>query len=406
MAQRSSRSNKKKSRSKGEVRKQPELRTGGGRTVKAERARARQAAATTGTSRGQAVRVRPPGGLAFAYVLLLSWIGVALVALLGHVLHRWDILSYPDSLWLYALIGTVAVAPALGRVARGTGDADSWGAQALLVPLGMLVAEQVFGPGCPAGGNCDVVGARGSFGLIGSIAIIVVLAAVAWQLARWSYGRSRDRRPAHGRITYGITTGAVVSSILLLGIPLTAVFTGLDLWVRKTPKLVADAKSDVVNFCFSFDANPKLSVRPSPDGIDPLWSTFAVRRSSESRPGVGGSKLPSNWSTLDTVNPYEAIVSYSDGGISSISCRRVSPDSGNAVKADLVPNAPESNPLDPATTGSQFRPLFYSQDTSAIANKAAVAAAKKKIAAAQAKPAATSKSTKGAPAATKSTTKK
>jgi hypothetical protein len=325
---------------------------------------------------------------------------VALVVLLGYLLHRWDILSYPDSLWLYTLIGTVAVAPALGRVSRGTSDADSWGAQALLVPLGMLVAEQVFGPSCPSGGDCQVVGARGAFGVVGSVVIIAVLAAAAWRLARWSYARARDRRPSHGRISYGITTLAVISSILILGIPLTAIFTGLDLWVRKTPKLVADAKADVINFCFSFDANPKLSVRPSPDGIDPLWSTFAVRRSAESRPGVGGAKLPSNWSTLDTVHPYEAVVSYSDGGISSISCRRVSPDSGNAVKDDLVQNAPESNPLDPATTGSQFRPLFYSQDTSSIAANEAAAA--KKAAAAKAKTGATAK-----PAATaKSTTTK
>ncbi|MCW2973164.1 MAG: hypothetical protein JWN72_1437 [Thermoleophilia bacterium] len=372
MAQRSSRSNKKKSRSKGEVRKQPELRTGGGRAAKAKRTREREQAVTTSTGRGPAVRIRPAGFLGFTLVLVVAYLGVAGVAFLGRLFDRWDILSYPDSLWLYAAIGMVAVAAGVGRVARGSADADSWGAQALLVPLGMLVAEQLLGPACAPNGDCAAVGARGSFGIVWSIVIVVVLAAITWGIARRSYVAARDRRPHQGRVTYGIATLAMVSTILLLGVPIAAILGGLDIALRKQPKFVADAAKDVEKLCFSFDADPKLSVRASPDGVDPTWATYAVRNTNERRPGVGGTKLPSNWATLDDVHPYEADISYTKDGFASVSCRKVDPASGNATKADLADNAFDeaTNPINPLTTGSSFFPLFFKQDTSDIASKA------------------------------------
>ncbi|MCW2950368.1 MAG: hypothetical protein JWN41_1381 [Thermoleophilia bacterium] len=372
MAQRSSRSNKKKRRTKGEVRKQPELRTGGGRAAKAARTRERVASATTASAHGPAVRIRPAGWRGFAEVLLLAYLGVAGVAVLGKVLHRWDILSYPDTLWLYTAFGMLAVAAAVGRVARSDSDTDSWGAQALLVPLGMLVAERLLGPACPPNGDCAVVGARGSLGIGWSIVACVALAAAAWGIARWSFSRARDRRPTSGRVRYGIAARAIIATMLLVGIPITAVMSGLDIMLRDEPKLVADAATDVEKFCFSFDANPTLAVRPSPDGVDPTWSTFAVRNSKEHRPGVGRSKLPADWAKLDYVHPYEAEISYTSDGLADVSCRKVDSDSGTATKADLAPNAfdASTNPLDPLTTGANFFPLFYRQDTSAIAAKA------------------------------------
>ncbi|MBC7461508.1 MAG: hypothetical protein H7287_09110 [Thermoleophilia bacterium] len=380
MAQRSSRSNKKKNRSKGEARKQPELRTGGGRAAKAQRTKEREQAVTTSTGRGPAVRIRPAGFVGFTLMLVVAYLGVAGVAALGKFFARWDILSYPDSLWLYAAIGMVAVAAGVGRVARSFADADSWGAQALLVPLGMLVAEQLLGPACAPNGDCGAVGARGSFGIVGSIVIVVGLAAITWGIARRSYTGARDRRPHQGRVTYGIATLAMVSTILLLGVPISAVLGGLDIATRKQPKLVADAAKDVEKLCFSFDAAPKLSVRASPDGIDPTWVTYAVRNTNEQRPGVGGTKLPTNWATLDAVYPYEADISYTKDGFASVSCRKVDPASGNATKADLAPNAFDeaTNPINPLTTGASFFPLFFKQDTSDIVSKSKAEAAKAK----------------------------
>ena len=219
----------------------------------------------------------------------------------------------------------------------------------------------MLGPECPAGGDCAAVGARGSLGLVGSFAVIVVLAALAWGLARWTYVRARDRRPASGRVRYAWFTFALAGSMLLLATPIAAALTGVDMLTRGTPKLAADAADYVELRCLELGASSEMAVRAAPEGIQSSWTTFAVRRADEDRPGIGKKSLPKDWATLDTLYPYEALISYDGGEVVSLSCRKVDPSSGNAVAEDLVPNEPASNPLDPATTGAQFQPLFYTQ---------------------------------------------
>jgi hypothetical protein len=356
MAQRSSRSSKKKSR------KQPELRTGGGRQAKAARTREREESGTTLAGAGPVVRVRPPGVGGVLVMLLLAYLGVAAIAALGAWVGRWDVLSYPDSMWLYAAFGMVAVAPALGRVARSEGDANAWGAQALLVPLGLLTAESVVGPECPEGGACGVIGARGALGLVGSIALVAVLAAVALLLARWNYSRARNNRPTHGRVRYRAAIAALVFGIVFIGGPLANAFGGVDILLRDAPAQVKDVREQVALHCFPLGDAPDLAVRAAPVGAYTGWSTYAVRRADEDRAGVKGAKLPTDWATLDGLHPYEATVSVTgDGSVLDPECRRVSPDAGAATADDLARDTPAANPLDPFTTGSQFYPQFYTQ---------------------------------------------
>lgn len=363
MAQRSSRSRKGKGRARGgEPKKQPQLRSGGGRAAKAQRARERQADAERSAEAGPKLRMRPAGAGGFALLLGMAWLGVALVAGAGLLLDRWNVLSYPDSLWLYVAFGACAVAPAVGSVARTTRDADSWGAQALLVPLGMLAAETVVGPDCPDGGSCGAIGARGAAGVVGSVVIVLLLGVAAWLLARWMLARAQHSRPARGRVRYGTAAASLALTMLLLGAPIAAAFVGLDIAMRETPQLAQAAAKDVGNYCFPLGAAPDLEVRPAPDGLYDRWASFAVRNANERRPGVGGGKLPTDWTSLDTLHPYEAHVAYaSDGQLASLSCRKVSPTAGNATADDAKANEPTDNPLDPITTGGQFLPQFYTQ---------------------------------------------
>lgn len=398
MAQRSSRSKKSRGRARGtrnDVRKQPELRTGGGRTAKAQRAQEREAAGARSATQGPLIRMRPAGFGGLLLVLVIALIVVAGVVAAGVWLDRTNELSYPDSLWLYASIGMVAVAWAIGRVARRKGDTNLWAALTLLVPLGMLVAEQVLGPDCPTGGSCSAIGARGSLGFPGSIALVVGLALLAWAIARVAYRRALDRRPAQGRVRYGAAAVATLGSALLIGAPVAAAGVGLDIALRDTPDLASRAGDDVAKYCFDLGDDPSLEVRGAPDGVYEGWTTFAVRRAHETRPGVGGAKLPSDWTELGSAYPYEAIIAYSEGDVAALSCRRVAPDAGNATKADLKPNKPESNPLDPATTGASFRPNFYTQGphvpTAAEKQAAAAKAKQAKKPAAKPKTAASAK---------------
>lgn len=294
-------------------------------------------------------------------MLLLAWLGVAGVLAGGMLLHRWNVMSYPDSLWLYTSFGVAAVAYAVGTFARSSADVDAWGAQALLVPLGMFAAEAVLGPDCPQGGSCAAVGARGSLGLVSSVVVIVVFAAIAWLIARAAYRRARDLRPATGRTRTRAFVFGTIGSMLLVGLPIAAVLTGIDMLTRTTPATARAAATYVEDHCLSLGAESKMAVRAAPEGLMSSWTTFAVRRADESRPGINGKKLPSRWATLDGVHPYEAVISYNNGEVASLTCHKVDPGSGNAVAEDLVPNEPSSNLLDPANLGSQFRPLFYTQ---------------------------------------------
>lgn len=408
MAQRKSRS------TRGKGRKQPELRTGGGRTAKSERSRHRQAAVAQSAPTGPAVRMRPAGPAGYAFILLFAWAGVAAVVLGALYLDRWNTVDYPDSLWLFAAIGVVAVAPAVGRVARRGADGDAWGVQALLVPVGLFVAEVIAGPDCPNGATCDAIGARGWLGLYGSIALLIVAAVVAWLLARWMYRSAASRRPAQGRVRYGIVAGAMVGLLVLPGSVLAAALVGADLLMRDTPGLVNDAAQQVEEECYGLSDAPDLTVRAAPQGYNPDWTTFAVRRSSESRPAVGADRLPSDWVGLDDVHPYEATVSYnSSGEVVTLACRRVGPNSGNATAADLEQAEPESNALDSKQTGREFLPRFFSEGQAGPSEAgmakakadAAAEAARAKAAAAEVNDVAPSEATPGATTAPPDNTK-
>lgn len=337
------------------------MRTGGGRKAKAERAARRERVAEA-TSGGPLIRMRPSGVGGVLLVQLVAWAAVALIAWGALVLDRWNQLSYPDSLWLFAAIGVVSVAPAVGRVARTVRDADLWGAEALVVPVALFVYEVVEGPGCPTGGDCAAIGVRGSLGLVGSLVVLALAAVTAWGLARWQHRSAAERRPASGRVRYGATVMAMLGLFLFPGSVIAASFVGLDLLARDTPKLVDLAKQEVERECYGLASAPALAVRAAPNGYNPQWTTFAVRRANESRPGVNGKKLSGAWATRDEVHPYEATASFSpEGDPVGVTCRKVGPGTSNATKDDLTSTPPDSNPLSPKTTGSQFLPRFFTQ---------------------------------------------
>lgn len=385
MAQRSSRSSKNKSR------KNPDLRTGGGRRAKAERSREREAAGSRDSASGPAVRVRPAGVGGVLLVQVLAWLGVAAIAALGIYLERWNLVSYPDSMWLYVAFGTLALAVAVGRIGRGAIDADAWGLLSLLVPLGLFIAEVVSGPECPTGGNCASIGARGSLGVALSVLLILVLAFASWALARWQQRAGADRRPAHGRIRYHIAAVTMVVLFVFPGLVLAASMIGTDIWLRSTPPLVQTAQEEVERECFGLLDAPALAVRAAPHGYNPAWTTFAVRRAGESRPAVGSKKSTSDWVGLDDVSPYEATVSFTSGGEAvQLDCRRIGPGTGNATKDDLKQDEPDSNPMSPKTIGASFLPRFFTQGVAGPTEEG------KKLAAEQAKQAAAATKAKAA----------
>lgn len=336
MAQRSSRS--KKSRSRGAHVKKPELRTGPGRAAKAERARQRDEANTTQVDRGPAVRIRPDGVGSLIVFFVCGIIGTVLVAWAAHLLHRWSVLSWRDSLWLYVTIGAAAMALPMGVLARTRRDVQTWSLSAAVVAIAMLVAEQLSAPGCPDGGQCSVIGARGSLGFVGSIVLIIVVMTAAWFAAEAMRSAAAERRPRTGRTSIGIMLLAFITPTLMFGLPVALAGTGVDVLLRRMPQTVDRAKSDVGQYCFDVDESvPALMVRPAPEGVDPGWSTFLVRRAHETRPQPGGKKLPNDWTSFSRAYPYEASISFDrDGDRTSVTCAKISPRSGNATKADLT----------------------------------------------------------------------
>lgn len=339
--------------------------------------------------------MRPPGAGGWATVLLVAWLGVAGVAAIGMTLDRWDVVGYPDSLWLYVAIGCAVVAPAVGRVSRSAVDADAWGLQTLVVTAALFVAESVFGPNCPIGADCSTIGARGSLGLLLSLVVIAGLSALAWGLARWMYRAASNRRPASGRVKARFAVIGMIALLLFPGTVVAAALVGTDLLVRDTPGLALDGVREVEVTCFGIEDAPHLIARAAPQGYNADWRTFAVHRDGEDRPGTLTSsepdadaadadpakptkeadekpkpkaekpakrdKLPSNWATLDYVHPYEATVSFNERGDAvHVTCRKVA---GNeeAVADDLVQTEPDSNPMSPKTTGVEFLPRFFTQ---------------------------------------------
>lgn len=304
--------------------------------------------------------MRPAGVGGVLLMLVIAWLAVALIALGALWLDRWNQLSYPDSLWLMVVIGVVSVSFAVGRVSRTERDADAWGAQALLVPSALLLVEILTGPSCPSGGNCAAIGARGEIGLFGSVLLIVLAAVTSWGVARWQQRAAAEQRPQHVRVRAIPTTIRMIALIVFPGALLAIGFVGLDMWLRSTPSLVASAQREVERECYGLLEAPQLAVRATAQGYNPTWTTFAVRRANESRPGIAKKPLPTDWAGLDDVYPYEATVSFNENqDVVAISCRRIGPGTGNATADDLKQTPPENNPLSPKTTGSQFLPRFF-----------------------------------------------
>lgn len=388
MAQRNSR------KYKGRRPNRPELRTGGGRQARAARSRDRNAAVARSSATGPGVRMRPAGigGLLLVYVI--GWIAALAVALLGLRLGQWNEVGYADSLWLYLAFGATAAAPAVGRVSRSSTDADVWALQALLVPTFAFIVEVLVGPSCPRGASCDALGARGSIGVLGSVLLIVVLAVVAFGLARWMYRAAADRRPASGRVTLALATSGMLLLLLFPGTIIAAALVGTDAFVRSDPQLAETARDEVAQECFGLDDAPAFDVRPAPVGYNSGWTTYAVRRASESRKDIGGKKsLSKDWLGLDRVHPYEATASFNEKGDPvDVTCRRISAAAGAATKDDLVEEEPESNPLSPKSIGSNFYPRFFTQGQAGPTEEAVKKAADDKKAAAAAKAAAAKKS--------------
>jgi hypothetical protein len=346
----------------GTTKKRPELRTGGGRTAKAERAMQRERQVERGPGGGPLIRIRPAGIGGMLAWQLTAWAIVALLLWGAWMLDRWNVLGYPDSMWLFTAIGIVTVAPAVGRVARTERDADAWGVLSILVPGGIFVAQLFVGPSCPVGGDCAVIGARGSLGMLGSIAVLLVIAVASWGLARWQYRSGSWRRPGSGRVRYHAMLVAMLALVVLPGSAIAASLVGMDILLRKTPTLVPVAEREIERECYRLATAPELAVRASPTGYNPLWRTFAVRRANETRPGIEGARIPDRWATYDQVHPYEATVSFdANGQVVNVTCGMIGPGAGNVTAADLEQQPPVSNPLSPKSIGSQFHPRFFSQ---------------------------------------------
>ena len=394
MAKRMSSSNKARRR------KQPELRTGGGRAAKAQRSRERREAVSRSAPKGPVVRIRPAGALGALVTFLLGLAGAGAVAAVGLLLERWNVVGYPDSAWLYASFGLLVMSVAMGRVARGPRDANAWGVLALVIPAGLLAAEAVLGPPCPTGPDCATIGARGEFGLVLSGAIVAVAAFLTWAIARWQYRTAADRRPASGRVRYRSLVVAMIWMLVFPGAVLGVALVGSDILVRDTPRLAAAAADQAEQECFGLNDAPRLVTRAAPEGYNADWRTFAVRRASESRKGIKGHAVPSNWIDASSVYPYEATVSFNESGdLVDISCQRLNPNAGALVAADFDEPAPDSVPFSNKTTAADFLPRFFTQGEAGPTEEG------KKFAKEQAKKAAAKKKKQQAAAAKADTAK-
>ncbi|MEO6867739.1 MAG: hypothetical protein ABI200_06935, partial [Gaiellales bacterium] len=167
----------------------------------------------------------------------------------------------------------------------------------------------------------------------------------------------------HGQVRYRFAFGLMVAMFIFPGLFVAASLVGFDLLLRSTPGIAKTAMVEVERECYGISEAPPLAIRAAPQGYNSQWTTFAVRRADESRPGIGKKgKLPSNWATHDSVHPYEATVSFNQtGALVSVSCGRIGPGSGNAVEDDLKAEEPANNPLSPTQLGQEFYPRFFTQ---------------------------------------------
>ena len=319
---------------------------------------------------GPLLRVRKATALGLVSMFAGAWVLVALIIAAAHWLQAWDIMGYPDTLWLYVAVGGVAVAPVVGRVALRAGDTLAWAVQIGLIALGALIAEAATGPTCTPG-NCDTIGARGSYGLFGSVILILAAIAITWWLGRLVYDRVSLSRPRAGRVRYA----AMYVSMLVLGVtialPVAGTLLALDLWARSAPSIASKAKADVAQYCFDItEPRYQLDVRPYPGSEATFWKSFLVRRASENRAtftAAGKStELPSNWVTAP-IQPYEALVTYqTETNTTDVQCRLISPTAGKATTQDANPaDAVVKDPTNPGTLTSPYAVPPFSADPKA-----------------------------------------
>lgn len=348
MANRSSRSRKGKARSaqtkKPELRA-PEVRNGATRQQRRdERSERRERLATTSVN-VQLARKRPSGIVGW----MTSWLGaagiVALVAWAGHKLNLWGVAGYPDSLWLYIAIGGLAASPALAYIALGQREVKAWAIQVGSAALGLLIAEQVLGPACPAA-NCGIVGARGAFSLPGSVLAVLVLAtAAAWiglrMLRRAEYRRPRGQ--VRTSITATLTTMTMV--MLIVSLPIAGVLMLVDGKLRPQTRFAAQAVDDARDYCFPIGARKaRLAQRPASYDAASFYASYWVRVAGEKRAMPKGSSLPASYLTSASPSPYEARVTYNTiTGETMVACRLLMPGTV-ATKADLKPTPSQSTP--------------------------------------------------------------
>lgn len=286
---------------------------------------------------GPDVAMRPDSIRGLLGLAAGGWLVVAVVLVLGLLLKRWLTYGYLETLWLYIMLGTVAAAPAVGYIARSRRDVSWWVAQATVVAVGVLVLEKIVSPRCGAGVDCDTFGAAGWLEPVGVAFVIVVAAALAKLAGDRVQQFSAGRRPSSGRPSARSMAGAMLLVGVLIGIPIGAALTGIDMLVRKEPQRAFQAQTAVEELCFSdFETEPDLDVRPHPEPRAGFWSNYLVRSSTDKRPDVGGKRLDDRWNQRIEPHPYEAAVSYGDDGeMRSLECRKVTPSSGNADKTDV-----------------------------------------------------------------------
>jgi hypothetical protein len=356
MAQRSSRSKKSRGRSAGT--NKPELRTSKARNRSGEEeaAPARDKRERREPDGRPVIKVRPEGRSGLLILTLGAWLVALLPLVGGWLLGQWGAFSYPDSLWLYVALAMVVSAVPVAWVARRPGDVDFWIVQAALVSLGALAAEIVFGPECPPNANCGVIGARGAWGIAGSIVALVVLVVVARLLGQAIHRYKDERRPRTGRATARKAFLTMVGVGVLAGVPLGITLVAIDAFARDEPARARDAEQLVGSYCFGLDERvPELAVRPDPVGKQPAWTSVLVRRANEDRKGIKDHPMPKDLLNAKAPTPYEAAVSFNaDGDTASLVCRRVSPGDGAADANDFAPanyGATESTLDDPP---SQF----------------------------------------------------
>lgn len=362
MAQRSSRSKKARGRSAGT--NKPELRSSKSRG--SDRAQETTPANRRGrpTPEGPRLRLRPDGRSGLLVLTLGAWLVALLPIVGGWLLGQWGAFSYPDSLWLYVAIGMVVASVPVAWVARSVRDVNGWVVQAGLVSLGALGAEIVFGPACPPNGDCGAIGARGAWGIVGSLIAIAVLGLAARWIGVAVHRWVEERRPRSGYATAGFALRTMLGLGLLAGVPMGITLVAVDAFARDAPALGRQAEDTVGEYCFDLGQRvPELAVRADPVGKQPAWTSFLVRTVEDDRPGIKGQPLPDSIVTADRPTPYEAAISFdSDGDPVDLQCRRVSPRDGNADANDYA--APDYGATE--STLDDLPPQFGSADNGGL----------------------------------------